>query len=192
MKLRTRTSSVNQFSLWSEICRLYPCQNNSKPGTTLHFYMCRLTLQGNALLWSQFVLGWMQQNSNFGSSDRRLILPFLLELLSIILKDSLDHCPMPINADQNCGIDPNADQFRSLIGNDRYQSIIHRQWPALRGMSNQCQEFNWNWALIKGVLILVFSRYFFQPMHTPNSLPPVYAYSPILLLATHAYTCICS
>ncbi len=31
--------------------------------------MCLLTRQGNALLWSQFVLGWVQRNSNFGSSD---------------------------------------------------------------------------------------------------------------------------
>ena len=30
------------------------------------------------------------------------------------LQDSLDHYPMPINADQNCGIDPNVDQFRSM------------------------------------------------------------------------------
>ena len=44
-------------------------------------------LQGNALLWSQFVLGWVQQNLNFGSSDRRLLdeihqsfLEFLAEL----------------------------------------------------------------------------------------------------------------
>ncbi len=28
--------------------------------------------------------------------------------------------------------------------------------------------------------------YFLQPMRTPNSLPPIHAYSPILLLATHA------
>ncbi len=26
----------------------------------------------NALLWSQVVLGWVQRNLNFGSSDRRL------------------------------------------------------------------------------------------------------------------------
>ncbi len=30
-------------------------------------------------------------------------------------------------------------------------------------------------------------RYFLQPMRTPNSLLPAHAYSPILLLATHAY-----
>ncbi len=36
------------------------------------FNMCLLTPQGNALLWSQFVLGLVQQNSNFGSSDHRL------------------------------------------------------------------------------------------------------------------------
>ncbi len=36
------------------------------------FDMCLLTLQGNALLWSQFGLGWVQRNSNFGSSEHRL------------------------------------------------------------------------------------------------------------------------
>ncbi len=30
-------------------------------------------------------------------------------------------------------------------------------------------------------------RYFLQPMHTPNSLPPAHAYSTILLLPTHTY-----
>ncbi len=30
-------------------------------------------------------------------------------------------------------------------------------------------------------------RYFLQPMRTPNSLPSAHAYSPILLLTTHAY-----
>ncbi len=30
-------------------------------------------------------------------------------------------------------------------------------------------------------------RYFLQPMRTPNSLSPAHAYSPILLLASHAY-----
>ncbi len=29
-------------------------------------------LGGHAFLWSQFVLGWVQQNANCGSSDRRL------------------------------------------------------------------------------------------------------------------------
>ncbi len=48
-----------------------PMQEQLKT-TTMHFYMCLLTLQGNALLWSQFVLGWVQRNLNFGSSDRRL------------------------------------------------------------------------------------------------------------------------
>ncbi len=30
-------------------------------------------------------------------------------------------------------------------------------------------------------------RYFLQPMRTPKSLPPAHAYSPILLLTSHAY-----
>ncbi len=47
--------------------------------TAMHFYevsrkpyMCLLTPQRNALLWSQHVLGWVQRNSNFGSLDHRL------------------------------------------------------------------------------------------------------------------------
>ncbi len=40
-----------------------------------HINMCVLTPQGNALLWSRFVLGWAQfnANSNFGSSDHGLL-----------------------------------------------------------------------------------------------------------------------
>ncbi len=30
------------------------------------------THQGNAFLWSQFILGWVQWNSNLGSLDRRM------------------------------------------------------------------------------------------------------------------------
>ncbi len=41
-----------------------------KPPET--FNMCLLTPQGNALLWSLFVLGRVQRNANFGSSDRLL------------------------------------------------------------------------------------------------------------------------
>ncbi len=33
------------------------------------------------------------------------------------LQDCLNQCPMLINADQNCGIDPNVDQFRSIDRN---------------------------------------------------------------------------
>ena len=36
--------------------------------------MCPLTLQGNALLGSQFVLAWVQRISNFGSLDRRVFM----------------------------------------------------------------------------------------------------------------------
>ena len=49
-----------------------------------------------------------------------------LTLISI-RQNSLDQCPMPIDADQNSGMDLNADQFRSiafnanqLIGIDRH------------------------------------------------------------------------
>ncbi len=43
-----------------------PMPEQLKTTTTLQ------ALQGNSLLWSQFVLGWVQRNSNFGFSDRRL------------------------------------------------------------------------------------------------------------------------
>ncbi len=41
-----------------------------------------------------------------------------------IIGDPLDHCPMPINANQNSGIDPNVNQsmpwiWSALIGIDR-------------------------------------------------------------------------
>ncbi len=36
-------------------------------------YMDLLTPLGNALLWSQFVLAWVQRIPIFGSSDRRLL-----------------------------------------------------------------------------------------------------------------------
>ena len=40
---------------------------------TMHFYMCLLTPQRNALLRFRLVLGWVQRNSNVGSLDRRLL-----------------------------------------------------------------------------------------------------------------------
>ncbi len=46
-------------------------------------------------------------------------------------QDSLDQCPMPINTDQNCGIDPNVDQFRSVPINAR--SGIDRHLEELIG-----------------------------------------------------------
>ncbi len=61
-------------------------------------------------------------------------------------QDSLDQCPMPINADQNSGIDPNVDQFRSF-----------------RGISDQCHDSHFMiridryWALMEGVLTCVYS-----------------------------------
>ncbi len=57
--------------------------------------MCLLTLQGNALLWFQFVLGWVQQNSNFGSSDHRLIglLPFI-DFWEVSSQSNYDMCEM--------------------------------------------------------------------------------------------------
>ena len=46
-----------------------------------NFNMCLLTPQGNALLWSHLVLGWVQRNSNFRSSDRRLVLDLNFRIL---------------------------------------------------------------------------------------------------------------
>ena len=31
-----------------------------------------------------------------------------------LMQDSLDQCPVSMNADQNSGIDPNVNQFRSM------------------------------------------------------------------------------
>ena len=46
------------------------------PYTCMCFRSTRIwflwSLQKAILLWSQFVLGWVRRNSNFGSSDRRL------------------------------------------------------------------------------------------------------------------------
>ena len=50
-----------------------------------------------------------------------------------MMQDSLDQCPMPINADQNSDIDPNGDEFQSGI--DRYwEELIEvdRHWEAFR------------------------------------------------------------
>ncbi len=58
----------NLHSLWSEICRTLRIQVGcTHARTTKNHY--------NALLWSQLVLGWVQRNSNFWSSDRRLTQP---------------------------------------------------------------------------------------------------------------------
>ena len=85
------------------------------------------------------------------------------------IHDSLDQCPMPINADQNPGIDPNADQFRSMpdqflsmsINVDQCQikliwltvftnvllvpwSGIDRHWEELIGIDRQ-------WSTLRGI-----------------------------------------
>ncbi len=61
-------------------------------------------------------------------------------------------CPMPINADQNSGIDPNVDQFRSMpINSDQFLSMpingdqcqIKQNWSALRGIDQ-------NWSALRG------------------------------------------
>ena len=53
---------------------------------------------------------------------------------------------MPINVDKNSGIDPNADQFRSLVGKDRQGSAFPINAMILTGIDR-------HWALIEGVLI---------------------------------------
>ena len=41
-----------------------------------------------------------------------------------VMQDTLDQCPMPINADQDPGIDPNVDQFRSMpINSNQFLSM---------------------------------------------------------------------
>ncbi len=48
---------------------------------------------------------------------------------------------MQINTDQNCGIDPDVDQYWSMP----ITTKINRLWSALRSISNQCQDFDWYW-----------------------------------------------
>ena len=43
--------------------------DDSRKKTLANFSLGLLTPQGNALLWSQFVLAWVQRISNFGSSE---------------------------------------------------------------------------------------------------------------------------
>ncbi len=93
-----------------------------------------------------------------------------------LVQDSLDQCPMPINADQTSGIDPNVDQFWSMkINADKFRSIpinadqsalrgIDRNWSALIGNDQHWEAFRINamiligidrhWALIGGVLLV--------------------------------------
>ena len=73
-------------------------------------------------------------------------------------QDSLDHCPIPVNTDQNCGIDPDANQYRSSLTNaDQFLSIsinarsrgcftdaLIQHWSALRGIDRQ-------WLIVSGI-----------------------------------------
>ena len=95
--------------------------------------------------------------------------------LIYLLQDSLDQCPMPINAGQNCGIDPNANQYQSLpINADQLLMFywcldpaligIDQNWEELIGNDQQWEVFWFNvrilisidrhWALIMEVLLL--------------------------------------
>ena len=56
------------------------------------FNMCLLTSQGNALWRSQFVLGWVQRNSNFGSSDHRLLVSCLKQYGRFFVWQDSDFC----------------------------------------------------------------------------------------------------
>ncbi len=113
-------------------------------------------------------------------------------------QDSLDHCLIAINADQNCVIDPNADRCRliplnfspflsmpdqeylillmswsDIVGNDRH-------WSALRGIDWHWAVFRINaiiligidrhWAIIKG--ILYFEINLWHMNHTLSQIYP--------------------
>ncbi len=96
-------------------------------------------------------------------------------LFSTISKsqDSLDQWPMPINANQNSGIDPNTDQCRSVPINsdqcwsmpvqaDRHWSELtcpiamqvnsdlpgSYKWSALRGILDQSHDFGRHWSML--------------------------------------------
>ena len=66
--------TFNTISLQSQFCRTPRIQVGCTHARTIEKLnnAFLLSVLGNALLWSQFVLGWVQRNSNFGSSDRRL------------------------------------------------------------------------------------------------------------------------
>ena len=55
------------------------------------------------------------------------------------IQDSLNHCPMPINADQNSGIDTNVNQCWLM-------PINSDQWSTSRGISDQCHDFDRHWS----------------------------------------------
>ena len=52
--------------------------------------ICLLTPQGNALLLSQFVLGWMQRNSNVGFSYKQNITSFAYNYTSSVMLELRD------------------------------------------------------------------------------------------------------
>ncbi len=88
--------------------------------------------------WFDTLQGW---NNNYllingmllNQTPRMTILDLLLLPIIPILQDSLDQCPMPINAYQNSGIDPNVDQS-AMIGID--------------SISDQCHDFDRHWSAL--------------------------------------------
>ena len=51
---------------------------------------------------------------------------YTYNIMWIYIQDSLDQCPMPINAEKNSGIDPNANQFRSMpINSDQFDHLAY-------------------------------------------------------------------
>ncbi len=52
------------------------------------------------------------------------------------------------NADQNSGIDPNVDHFRSMLINSSQLIRIDWQWSALRGIWDQCHDFDQHWSAL--------------------------------------------
>ncbi len=98
-------------------------------------------------MWTLFIYTWYYVTCFFNINWWREF-PFFKKvtkncnLLGAVLKhqlqDSPDQCPMPINADQNHGID------LKLIGIDRH-------WSALIGIDwhwDQCQNFDRHWSAL--------------------------------------------
>ena len=83
--------------------------------------------------WSFLQIQITTMRSKFISKCPKLSMPH-------ILQDSFDQCPMLINADQNAGIDPYVNQYRSI-------PIPEAFWinaSILIGI-------DWHWALIEGL-----------------------------------------
>ncbi len=90
-------------------------------------------------------------NAQGGLSKQRHVLPFGIRPM----QDSLDQCPMPINADQNSGIDPNVDQFLSMPD----QAELIRHWSALNWSELIGNDRHWEAFRINAMILIGIDRH---------------------------------